>query len=52
MQNLENKLSPVLQRYVEQNFVGYYVFTDITNKAYTTTQLSFEITKKKSNENQ
>lgn len=46
MQNLENKLSPVLQRYVEQHFVGYYIISDITSKAYTTTQLPLEVTKK------
>lgn len=46
MQNLENKLSPVLQRYVEQRFVGYYIISDITSKAYTTTQLPLEVTKK------
>ena len=45
MQNLENKLSPVLQRYVEQHFVGYYIISDITSKAYTTTQLPLEVTK-------
>ena len=27
MQNLENKLFPVLQRYVEKNFILYHVIT-------------------------